>query len=598
MGAVIMATNTSANTSSATGATSSPIVIMPSQPGVRRDGTPTDADFFNDAQWCRFVRNRPRKMGGYQEVSPFFSGPVHSGFLWSRQFMNIYCAFSAFGVEFSLVDNNGAGSVVSTITPAGYVANDTTLWTHDYLFDAASGADATLLIAAPMLTLSNIDDPTLGQVYVTTLNNPGVLTAVADPKAVTSGGIFCTAPYTVLLGNDGNVTWSDANAPQDYTNGDAGSARVTGSKLVKGLPMRTGISSGGILWSLDSVVRMDYVGGSAIFKFSHLSTKSSILSQRGVIEYDGKWYWAGIDRFMTCNGVQVEELTNEMNINWFFDNLNFAQRQKVFAMKMPRFGEIWWFFPFGESTECDRAVIYNVRTKTWYDTKIDRAFGFTPSTFRYPVMTAVAPNNSVAALLTVSSGTIETGDYIRGVNSGAEGVVVSMTGTGPYTVLVTKVNTLQFVTGEPCTDITSGAASTVTSWRPLYSVFAHEKGYDAVIGQDVNAITASFTTCDFGLPTGGANQNAVTGQDYLTRIVRVEPDFVMSGDMTMQVIGRRFAQSAEVLSNLYTFSADTGKIDLREQAREFRLKFESNRLGGFFEGGKTLVHTELGDVRP
>jgi len=574
------------------------ILIMPSLPGVRRDGTPTDADYFNDAQWCRFVRNKPRKMGGFQEVSPFFSGPIHSGLLWSRQFMNIYCAFSPYGVEYTLMDNNGVGSVVTNITPAAYAYNPTTLWSQDYLFDAASGANATLLIAAPLQTLQNIDDPTLSQVYITTLNNLGVMTPVADVKAVTSGGIFCTPPYTVLLGNDGNVTWSDANSPQSYTGGDAGSARVTGSKVVKGLPMRTGISSGGILWSLDSVIRMDYVGGAAIFKFSHLSTKSSILSQRGVIEYDGKWYWVGIDRFMTCNGVQVDELTNDMNLNWFFDNLNFSQRQKVFAQKMPRFGEIWWFFPKGESTECNWAVIYNVRTKIWYDTQISRASGFTPSTFRYPIMTDTAPNDHISASLTVTTGTIAEGDYIRGVTSGAEGVIITLGGLGPYTIFTTDINQSNFSIGEGFVDITSGATGVVSTWRPLYSVYAHEKGYDAIIGQYVTAIPASFTTCDFGLPTGGAQPNANTGNEYYTRITRVEPDFIMKGDMTLQVLGRKFAQSPEILSKEYTFSGDTGKIDLREQAREFRLKFESNVLGGFFEGGKTLVHTELGDVRP
>jgi len=574
------------------------ILMLPSLPGVRRDGTPTDADYFNEAQWTRFVRNRPRKMGGFQEISPFFSGPVHAGFLWSRQFMNIYCAFSSSGVEYSYVDKNGAGSVVEGITPAAFAANTTAQWSYDYIFDAASGANATLLIASPMYTLDNIDDPTLSSIYVTPLNNPAVMIVVADANAKQSGGLFCTPPYTVLLGNDGNVTWSDANGPQNYTTGDAGSARVTGSKLVKGLPMRTGISSGGILWSLDSVIRMDWVGGAAIFKFAHISTKSSILSQRGVIEYDGRWYWAGIDRFMTSNGVTVEELPNDMNLNWFFDNLNFDQRQKVFAMKMPRYGEIWWFFPFGDSIECSKAVIYNLRSKTWYDTDLNRAFGFTPSNYRYPIMTDVVPNNNMSMALIVGSGAVAEGDYIVGSLSGAEGVILSKKGAGPYIVLTKQVNGNIFASGESFLDITSGATGTVGSCKRLYSVYSHEKGRNAVVGQDEVAIPAYFTTCDLGLPTGGSQVNAQSGINVNTRLTRVEPDFVMSEDMTLEVLSRKFAQGAEKVSSAYHFSADTGKIDIREQVREFRLKFTSNKLNGFFEGGKTLIHTEPGDTRP
>jgi len=573
------------------------VIQLPSLPGIRRDGTPTDSDFFNDAQWCRFTRNRPRKMGGYREATPLLSGPAYGGFLFSRQFLNLYCSFSKYGVEYSMLDSAGVGSVVTDITPAAYVYDENTLWSYDYLFDAASGADATLLIATPNHTLQNIDDPYLGGVYVTPINNPAQMTAVADATAKSSGGLFCTAPYTVLLGNDGNVTWSDANAPQTYASGDAGSARVTGSKLVKGMPMRTGVSSGGLLWSLDSVLRMDYVGGAAIFKFSHISTKSSILSQRGVIEYDGKWYWAGIDRFMVSNGIQVEELSNDMNLNWFYDNLNFEQRQKVFAMKMPRFGEIWWFFPSGESTECDKAVIFNVRLKTWYDNSLARGWGFSPASYRYPLMMGNEASLNQRLAISLTSGTLQTGTAITGSTSGAIGFVLAFTGSGPYQCLLLTSNKRAFVAGEGITT-SNGALGTVSTFRHLYSLFTHENGYDAVVGDDQTAIESYFTTCDFGAPTGGPQQNAISGADVNTRIKRIEPDFNLTGSMNVQVLSRQFAQSEEISGRLYTFEKNTGKIDLREQAREFRLKFSSNSLGGFYEGGKTLVHLEPGDARP
>ena len=47
-----------------------------SLPGVKRDGTNLDGDFFNDAQWCRFQRGRPKKMGGMQLITGNLSGPV------------------------------------------------------------------------------------------------------------------------------------------------------------------------------------------------------------------------------------------------------------------------------------------------------------------------------------------------------------------------------------------------------------------------------------------------------------------------------------------------------------------------------------------
>ena len=91
------------------------------------------------------------------------------------------------------------------------------------------------------------------------------------------------------------------------------------------------------------------------------------------------------------NGV-VREIPNQLNQNWFFDNLNYAQRQKVFAYKVPRFGEIWWCYPRGNATECTHAVIYNLRENTWYDTELPnsgRSCGKFVTVFEYPITTGI-----------------------------------------------------------------------------------------------------------------------------------------------------------------------------------------------------------------
>jgi hypothetical protein len=132
---------------------------------------------------------------------------------------------------------------------------------------------------------------------------------------------------------------------------------------------------------------VSYVGNPAIFRFDTVSDQTSILSSSSVIEYDGIFFWVGVDRFLMYNGV-VREIPNQLNLNWFFDNLNFAQRQKVWAMKVPRYGEIWWFYPRGSATECTHAVIFNVRENTWYDTELSRTSGHFAQVFHYPIMTS------------------------------------------------------------------------------------------------------------------------------------------------------------------------------------------------------------------
>jgi hypothetical protein len=201
-------------------------------------------------------------------------------------------------------------------------------------------------------------------------------------------------PYTFVYGNNGLIQNNSAGNLQNWVGADANQNNVAGTKIVKGMPLRGGTTSpSGMFWATDSLIRVTYapqqVGTSTIYwRYDIISTQTSIMSSNCVIDYDGTFYWCGVDRFLSYNGV-VQELPNDTNQNFFFDNLNYAQRQKVWATKIPRWGEIWWFYPSGTSTECNNAIIYNVREKTWYDAGFadgaNRSAGIFSEVFRYPI---------------------------------------------------------------------------------------------------------------------------------------------------------------------------------------------------------------------
>lgn len=81
-------------------------------------------------------------------------------------------------------------------------------------------------------------------------------------------------------------------------------------------------------------------------------------------------------------------------------------------------------------------------------------------------------------------------------------------------------------------------------------------------------------------------------------LTRVEPDFVQTGDITLTVLGKKFARGDLESDGPFTFGPSDGKVDLRIEHREARLKFESNTLGGNFEMGRVLITAEFGDTRP
>jgi hypothetical protein len=154
-----------------------------------------------------------------------------------------------------------------------------------------------------------------------------------------------------------------------------------------------------------------------------------------------------------------------------------------------------------------------------------------------------------------------------------------------------------FQFAETINNLNRAGTGVVAALIPLNSHYIHEKGKNAVLTNFENAIEAYFETGDFGYPTGGSQQNGIKGPNRWTRLIRIEPDFIMSGDMTVEVIGREFAQGQDTYSAPFTFGSTTGKIDMREQRRQIRLRFTSNTLDGNFEMGRTILHTEPGDVR-
>jgi hypothetical protein len=70
----------------------------------------------------------------------------------------------------------------------------------------------------------------------------------------------------------------------------------------------------------------------------------------------------------------------------------------VWVSKVPRWGEIWWFFPSGDSTECNDAIIYNIREKCWYDAGqalgARRSAGVFSEVFRRPIWGGTDENAS------------------------------------------------------------------------------------------------------------------------------------------------------------------------------------------------------------
>lgn len=362
-----------------------------SHPGIKRDGTKFAGRYYNDGQWCRFQRGLPRKMGGYKQIINTLASVPRGIFVYpASPYFNIFV-----GTYNSLLmitidqDGNQIGPVHDR-TPVDLVASPDNVWTFDVMYSSIS--DSSVIIAQATPSLSSITTATDTPIFY----GPVAETTPLIPTGHSvSGGFVVLHPHLFIFGNSGGVQWTEPNNPIVIMDG----ARVTAQKIVTGLATRGGNSSpAGLLWSLDSLIRVTQVSNTDIvFKFDTVSNQSSILSSRSVTEYDGLYFWAGIDHFLVYNGT-VQEVPNSMNMNFFFnkplEKLNYAQRQKVFATKVPQFGEIWYFYPSGNNTECDRAIIFNKRENSWYDTDITRSCGYFEQVFADPIWADSQPNGN------------------------------------------------------------------------------------------------------------------------------------------------------------------------------------------------------------
>lgn len=730
------------------------VFSLDTQPGIQRDGTVFDKQFYNDGEWVRFQRGRPRKIGGYRVISDQLTGPSRG--IWvnaQNAFTSIFSGYNN-GLQVLTIDNNGVGAGVGNFTLSNFTQSNLNLWQMDGFYDVA-GTGLQSLIAHPGQNLASIGNDkntpvligditalTMSQIGIFTasgtttnlsatvtlaasntligagqtvtgtgipanttvvsivtttlvLSNPatasGTVTLTFNNNISVSGGVVSLHPYLFVYGNNGLIQNCSAGNTNDWVSADANAVNVASGKIVQGLPVRGGSNApSGLFWSLDSLVRVSFIGGTGTpaqyWRYDIISSQSSILSSQSAIEYDGVYYWCGVDRFLLYNGV-VKEIPNTMNQNYFFDNLNYDQRQKVWATKVPRYGEIWWFYPRGDETECTDAIIYNVRENTWYDAGeargAQRSAGYFSQVFAFPVAadwhastaetvftatfnevsgsvflfsdtynTQVALNQVISGsniptsttVVAITSSNIKTlgaitggagyvnGSYTNVTLTGgsglgakatigvAGGIVTTVTitargaaylvgdvlsataaslgGTGAgFSIPVTAIYAQAIQMSAAATG-TGAASLTFSIPENLIEIYQHEIGTDDINGQNVRSILSSFETNDLSWLGGGPSQPQPEGLNRWIRVERIEPDFVQEGEMSVVVTGRPFAQGEDKESDPYIFGPNTGKIDMREQRRELRLKFISDVAGGNYQLGKLVLNAEIGDVRP
>jgi hypothetical protein len=211
-----------------------------------------------------------------------------------------------------------------------------------------------------------------------TSGNGITLSTTASMAVWTSAATFGGAA------NPTNVRWPSRETLTDWTptsTNTAGDFPVTTvGQFMNGkrMPRET------LLWTNADLHAAVYVGGDAIYVFEWRGDKCGAIAPNAMSVIGDTAYWMSDNGFFRYDG-RVSEIPCDVH-DFIFSRLNKARAQRVYAVSLSQFSEVWWFYPSVNSDDVDSYVVYNYQENHWTIGTLVRTAGVDRGVFTAPVM--------------------------------------------------------------------------------------------------------------------------------------------------------------------------------------------------------------------
>ncbi len=364
-------------------------IPLRSDVGIQRDGTSFDSSMHTDGSWSRFYHGRPQKIGGMQLIANGSTELVRNMYVYDSDGFSFYYLGRASSLSLIQIFSDLLTSGESNVTPSsGFVPNQNNNW----FFSSVTVNNVTYILASCVPDLLNIGYSVAQPIFYGILGSSTPLIPI--PGIDTSGVVFGLNGYVIVAGENGNVIWTDGASVDNFPANNFAALRT--SKYVYAAQVRSSSQPVALLWSLGGLDQLTFQPlapgqtsseGSNAFVLSTVSNRSTLMSLNCLVSFDPVFYWVGNDSFWMWNGA-VQELQNEVNKTWFFENINPNEKGKTFAFTITKWNEIWICFCKGTATEPNWAIVHNIQTGSWYDTnQIPRSSGMpSGSVVTYPIL--------------------------------------------------------------------------------------------------------------------------------------------------------------------------------------------------------------------
>jgi len=187
------------------------------------------------------------------------------------------------------------------------------------------------------------------------------------------------------------VQWSGIN---DITTWTAGSKQADYQDLPGSGGQIVAITSGeyGYIFRQNEIVRLDYVGGTTIFRFSVVSPNRGAVYGKTVCQDNRRVFFYADDGFFEVQGDNIKPIGAE-KVNRFFDiDLDKAYSDRIVSAVDPFNTLAIWLYPSADNQAnttgiCDKLLIYNYVTEKWSFAKATASTIFSQFVGAYTVET-------------------------------------------------------------------------------------------------------------------------------------------------------------------------------------------------------------------
>jgi hypothetical protein len=528
--------------------------VLESNPGRQRDGTAIATDNHINSIWTRFYLGQARSIPGYNCVNFGTEAIIRSMFSIPRnQTINVYLgrAASVGYITLPLDDNITVSSVFEIDrTPTGFISDPEFLWNFDMYTSFPAFANPQI-VGQVSPNASSINNTTEGNIYYGDITTNTPLTQLFDTSMVgpdipvtCSGGVVFIAPVLVAYGSNGQIKWNDPSASDPlhtWTHGDDHvplTATIANTKIVYGTPVVGADVPTALFWSLNSLVRVSYI--------------------------------------------PVTDPTGTTTINQFVPTPVAQDTTIISANCVVSYKQTFFWIGTDNFYMYDGVCrpIKNEFNGRWFFDQVNLQYV-----------------NKIFGIVIPSFDEIWWSFTTKDSTENNWAIVYNVTGQFWYDTPLNRACGIQtnlfpkpLMADSKTTPITSR-----TGTKNNYLVWEHETGTDKTVATQSQPIVKSYSHHFIDICSKPNSQNR------LLRNRRLEPDFLMTGNMTVSFTNLMYASDYTsgnaIIDGPYEFDSSTQYIDTASQGRYVSITFTSNELGGSFQGGSPLYDWEVGDVQ-